>query len=80
MAQVAQLPSFGSGSLRQGSFDKPRTVSQEEEEVVTVRCVFDACRRCKMSEPSSSLHQGFPYCHTYTVSKRSCLFQGHTWR
>lgn len=56
MAQVAQLPSFGSGSLRQSSFDKPRTVSREEEEVVTVRCVSDACSRAR-TEYLTSLHQ-----------------------
>ncbi|EIE21655.1 hypothetical protein COCSUDRAFT_56852 [Coccomyxa subellipsoidea C-169] len=36
MAQVAQLPSFGSGALRQSSFERPRSLSQEEEETVDV--------------------------------------------
>ncbi|CAL8469360.1 g8901 [Coccomyxa elongata] len=58
MAQVAQLPSFGSGSLRQSSFDKPRTVSQEEEEVVTVRAIpgvdEDADREVRISCPDAT--------------------------
>ena len=36
MAQVAQAPAYG--GLRQSSFDRPRTSSQDEEEVVSVRC------------------------------------------
>ena len=36
MAQVAQAPAYG--GLRQTSFDKPRSSSQDEEEVVSVRC------------------------------------------
>ena len=36
MAQVAQAPAYG--GLRQSSFDRPRTASQDEEEVVSVRC------------------------------------------
>ncbi len=36
MAQVAQAPAYG--GLRQTSFDRPRTSSQDEEEVVSVRC------------------------------------------
>ena len=35
MAQVAQAPAYG--GLRQSSFDRPRTSSQDEEEVVSVR-------------------------------------------
>ena len=36
MAQVAQAPAYG--GLRQSSFDRPRSSSQDEEEVVSVRC------------------------------------------
>lgn len=35
MAQVAQAPAYG--GLRQSDFDRPRTSSQDEEEVVSVR-------------------------------------------
>ena len=36
MAQVAQAPAYG--GLRQGSYERSRTASQDEEEVVFVRC------------------------------------------
>lgn len=36
MAQVAQAPAYG--GLRQGSYERSRTASQDEEEVVSVRC------------------------------------------
>ena len=35
MTQVAQAPAYG--GLRQSSFDRPRTSSQDEEEVVSVK-------------------------------------------
>ena len=38
MAQVAQAPAYG--GLRQGSYERSRTASQDEEEVVSVRCAF----------------------------------------
>ena len=73
MAQVAaQAPAYG-GSLRQSSFDHPRSTSQEEEEAVSVRYVL-RCRRFALCMRAPGTMHG-PASSTMRHAEAACIAQ-----